>query len=161
MPDAGLSAGIETNERKKMRFLHSPSSPSRGGETRPGQQAFAQTSVWEPVMKGGGATGLGGFLKEMTLMLRSGRSFQTEVDRMHGELCGGRGTSEHRGHVKAGEGERGAGTRTDRLEECSGAGPCGPGSLSQGRDGIEGWRGGDVTRLAFQDIPLAAAWRTD
>lgn len=66
-------------------------------------------------MKGGGATGLGGFLKEMTLMLRSRcqireeRSFQTEVDRMHGELCGGRGTSEHRDHVKAGEGERGQG----------------------------------------------------
>lgn len=60
-------------------------------------------------MKGGGATGLGGFLKEMTLMLRSGRSFQTEVDRMHGELCGGRGTSEHRDHVKAGEGKRGQG----------------------------------------------------
>lgn len=115
MPDAGLSAGIETKERKQVRFLHSPSSPSRGGETRPGQQAFAQTSVWEPVMKGGGATAPGRFLKEMTLMLRSRcqireeRSFQTEVDRMHGELCGGRGTSEHRDHVKAGEGEQGQG----------------------------------------------------
>lgn len=46
MPDAGLSAGIETHERKQTRFSH-----SRG--LLSGHRAFAQTSIWEPVMKGG------------------------------------------------------------------------------------------------------------
>lgn len=104
----------------------------------------------------------------MTLMLRSGRriheecSFQTEADRIHGELCAGGEACEHRDHVKAGEEGRGVGMRMDRLEGRSGAGPCGQAlSLSQGRDGTEGWRGGDVTRLAFRDVSLAAAWRMD
>lgn len=54
MPDAGLSAGIETHERKQTRFSHSRGLLSGGGKARPGHRAFAQTSIWEPVMKGGG-----------------------------------------------------------------------------------------------------------
>lgn len=53
MPDAGLSAGIETHERKQTRFSHSRGLLSGGGKARPGHRAFAQTSIWEPVMKGG------------------------------------------------------------------------------------------------------------
>lgn len=83
---------------------------------------------------GGGATAPGGFLKETTLMLRSGRqireecSFQTEADRMRGELCG----VNSRDRVEASEGARRAGMRADGLEGRSGAGPSGPGSLSRG-----------------------------
>lgn len=83
---------------------------------------------------GGGATAPGGFLKETTLTLRSGRqireecSFQTEADRMRGELCG----VNSRDRVEASEGARRAGMRADGLEGCSGAGPSGPGSLSRG-----------------------------
>lgn len=135
MPDAGLSAGIETHERKQTRFSHSRGLLSGGGKARPGHRAFAQTSIWEPVMKGGGgATAPGGFLKETTLTLRSGRqireecSFQTEADRMRGELCG----VNSRDRVEASEGVQRAGMRADGLEGRSGAGPSGPGSLSRG-----------------------------
>lgn len=62
-----------------------------------------------------------------------------------------------RGHMKAGEVE----SRPDRLEGCSGPGPCGPRSVSKGREGSEGLRGGDATRRAFREVLLAAVWRSD
>lgn len=36
-----------------------------------------------------------------------------------------------------------------------------PGSVSKERGGNEGLRGRDMTRFAFQEVLLAAAWRTD
>lgn len=57
MPDAGLSAGIETHERKQTRFSHSRGLLSGGGKARPGHRAFAQTSKHLGACNEGGGRG--------------------------------------------------------------------------------------------------------
>lgn len=82
---------------------------------------------------------------------------------MHREAFGELVLKQERGSSsgEAGEVEREARIRPDRLEGYSGTGLCDPGFIPKEREGTEGLRSSDMTRLAFREVVLAAAWRTD